>query len=113
MRGAIALLFGSMIALAVGCSGSETPPRSETPAPADATDTAAEPASQEEGEATTEEEGEATTDGGPVMDENTGIALGQKALAFELKDQSGQLRSLDDFLAQGNVALVFYRSADW
>lgn len=105
MRGAIAFLFGSMIALAVGCSGSDTPPPSETPSPADATDTAAEPASQGEGEA--------TTDGGPVMDENTGIALGQKALAFELKDQSGQLRSLDEFLAQGNVALVFYRSADW
>lgn len=105
MRGAIALLFGSMIALAVGCSGSDTPPPSETPAPVDATDTAAEPASPEEVAA--------TNDGGPVMDENTGIAVGQKALAFELKDQSGQLRSLDDFLAEGNVALVFYRSADW
>ena len=90
MRGAIAFLFGSMIALAVGCSGS---------------DTAAEPGPQEAVGA--------TTDGGPVMDENTGIALGQKALAFELKDQSGRLRSLDDFLAKGNVALVFYRSADW
>ena len=41
------------------------------------------------------------------------LAVGQKALSFKLKDQDGVERSLDDFLKQGKVAIVFYRSADW
>ena len=32
---------------------------------------------------------------------------------FALKDQTGKERKLDEFLKQGKVALVFYRSADW
>ncbi len=49
----------------------------------------------------------------PLMDETSGISVGQKAPSFRLKDQHGKVRSLDEFAAQGNVALVFYRSADW
>ena len=41
------------------------------------------------------------------------LAVGQKAPSVKLKDQDGVERSLDDFLKQGKVALVFYRSADW
>lgn len=41
------------------------------------------------------------------------LAVGQKAPSFKLKDQDGVERSLDDFLKQGKVAIVFYRSADW
>ncbi|MBI3837318.1 MAG: redoxin domain-containing protein [Planctomycetia bacterium] len=41
------------------------------------------------------------------------LAVGQKALAFKLKDQNGDERSLDDLLQKGKVALVFFRSADW
>jgi cytochrome oxidase Cu insertion factor (SCO1/SenC/PrrC family) len=46
-------------------------------------------------------------------EEKTGLKVGTKAPAFTLKDQAGKERSLDEFLKQGNVALVFYRSASW
>ena len=46
-------------------------------------------------------------------DFSPGLAVGEKAPAFELIDQSGQRRSLANILKSGNVALVFYRSADW
>ena len=46
-------------------------------------------------------------------DYSPGLAVGEKAPAFELIDQSGQIRSLANILKSGNVALVFYRSADW
>lgn len=42
-----------------------------------------------------------------------GLKPGDKAPAFTLKDQHGRERSLKSLLKQGNVALVFYRSADW
>ena len=54
---------------------------------------------------------------GPAADnapeEKTGLKVGIKAPAFTLKDQAGKERSLDEFHKQGNVALVFYRSASW
>ena len=43
----------------------------------------------------------------------TGLAVGQKAAAFVLKDQNGREVSLDSLLKRGPAALVFYRSADW
>ena len=46
-------------------------------------------------------------------DFSPGLAVGEKAPAFELVDQSGQKQSLANILKSGNVALVFYRSADW
>jgi cytochrome oxidase Cu insertion factor (SCO1/SenC/PrrC family) len=46
-------------------------------------------------------------------EEKTGLKVGVKAPAFTLKDQAGKERALDEFLEQGNVALVFYRSASW
>jgi peroxiredoxin len=46
-------------------------------------------------------------------EEKTGLKVGTKAPAFTLKDQAGKERNLDEFLKQGNVALVFYRSANW
>jgi cytochrome oxidase Cu insertion factor (SCO1/SenC/PrrC family) len=42
-----------------------------------------------------------------------GVKVDEKAPRFTLKDQEGKDRSLDEFLARGKVALVFYRSADW
>lgn len=41
------------------------------------------------------------------------VTVGQKAPSFTLKDQEGKDRSLDELLKEGQVALVFYRSADW
>ena len=51
--------------------------------------------------------------GRPVPEEQTGLKVGTKAPKFTLKDQDGKERSLDEFLGEGKVALVFYRSADW
>jgi cytochrome oxidase Cu insertion factor (SCO1/SenC/PrrC family) len=50
---------------------------------------------------------------GSAPQEDTGLEIGVKAPEFTLKDQSGEERSLGDFLVKGKVALVFYRSADW
>lgn len=49
----------------------------------------------------------------PAPDEKTGIKVGEKAPDFTLKDQSGKEQSLKDLLKKSNVAIVFYRSADW
>ena len=46
-------------------------------------------------------------------EEKTGLLVGTKAPAFTLKDQNGKDRTLDEFLKNGKVALVFYRSASW
>jgi cytochrome oxidase Cu insertion factor (SCO1/SenC/PrrC family) len=45
--------------------------------------------------------------------EKTGPAIGTKAPAFTLKDQTGKERSLEEFLKKRKVAIVFYRSANW
>ena len=45
--------------------------------------------------------------------EKTGLKVGEKAPAFKLKDQNGKERTLEEFVKQGKVALVFYRSASW
>lgn len=43
-----------------------------------------------------------------------GLAAGKKAPDFRLKDQQGRERQLQEFLAEDEqLALVFYRSADW
>ena len=49
----------------------------------------------------------------PAASEKTGLAVGQKAPAFTLKDQNDRDVSLAALLKKGPVALVFYRSASW
>jgi hypothetical protein len=50
----------------------------------------------------------------PAPDEQTGLKVGVKVPKFTLSDQEGKERSLNEFLDKGKqVALVFYRSADW
>lgn len=49
----------------------------------------------------------------PAAPEKTGLAVGQKAPPFTLKDQNDREVSLESLLKKGPVALVFYRSADW
>ena len=51
--------------------------------------------------------------GKPAPEDLTGLRVGSRAPRFTLKDQEGRERSLDELLKKGNVALVFYRSADW
>ena len=40
-------------------------------------------------------------------------AVNSKAPSLTLQDQNGKSRTLDELLKEGNVALVFHRSADW
>ena len=111
MRFELGLLAGCGILMLVACSGKEPP---EPAGPVTATTPLAE---VETAEVKTGTQGvkpskeAATTE--PVMEGNTGVAVGQKAPSFQLKDQTGTERSLEEFLKQGKVALVFYRSADW
>jgi hypothetical protein len=49
----------------------------------------------------------------PAAPEHTGLAVGEKAPSFTLKDQANHDVSLDSLLKKGPVALVFFRSADW
>jgi peroxiredoxin len=45
--------------------------------------------------------------------EMTGVAVGQKAPEFSLKDQNDRQVALGSLLKKGPVALVFFRSAEW
>jgi len=46
-------------------------------------------------------------------DGTPGLPVGKEAPSFRLADQQGEFQTLDAMLEQSNVALVFYRSADW
>jgi cytochrome oxidase Cu insertion factor (SCO1/SenC/PrrC family) len=43
----------------------------------------------------------------------SGIAIGEKAPAFELKDQNGRTHTLKSLMGRKGLLLVFNRSADW
>jgi hypothetical protein len=43
----------------------------------------------------------------------SGIAIGQTAPAFKLKDQNGRTHALKSLMGRKGVLLVFTRSADW
>ena len=45
--------------------------------------------------------------------EKPGLAIGQRAPSFTLKDQNGKDVALESLLKKGPVAVVFHRSADW
>jgi hypothetical protein len=49
----------------------------------------------------------------PAAPEKTGIAVGETSPQIKLKDQAGKERSLEEWLHDGTVAVVFYRSASW
>ena len=55
----------------------------------------------------------AVTAAEPPSPEKTGLAVGQQAPDFTLKDQNDRDVSLSALLKKGPVALVFFRSADW
>ena len=42
-----------------------------------------------------------------------GLAVGQPAPGFTLLDQTGERRSLESLLGRGQLAIIFFRSADW
>ena len=46
-------------------------------------------------------------------DYRTGPAIGERVPPFELADQNGQRRTLDDLTGPRGLLLVFSRSADW
>lgn len=50
----------------------------------------------------------------PAAADKTGLAIGQKAPAFTLRDQNGKERSLSDLLKEDQkLAVIFHRSASW
>lgn len=55
----------------------------------------------------------ATAKGTPAPDDHTGTKVGEKAPEFALKDQNGEPQALSELLKKGNVAIYFYRSAEW
>ena len=42
-----------------------------------------------------------------------GLAVGQKAPAFSIRDQFGRVQSLDTLKGTNGTVLLFFRSADW
>lgn len=42
-----------------------------------------------------------------------GPAAGGTAPAFSLRDQSGQVRTMESLMGPQGLVLVFFRSADW
>jgi len=42
-----------------------------------------------------------------------GLAVGQKAPAFSLRDQSGRVQTLETLKGANGTVLLFFRSADW
>lgn len=42
-----------------------------------------------------------------------GLAVGQKAPAFSLRDESGRVQTLDTLKGANGTVLLFFRSADW
>lgn len=117
------LLAAVLLAPTLGCGGAadpETPPANTPPPGAEAsTSPSADGADGEGGQAPgsgVKLSGDEPADGataGFLPTTGPGLEVGTEAPAFTLKDQDGQDRSLSALLEQGNVALVFYRSADW
>ena len=44
---------------------------------------------------------------------SVGLAVGQKAPAFSLPDQFGNIQTLDSLWGKNGTVLLFFRSADW
>ncbi len=44
---------------------------------------------------------------------SVGLAVGQKAPAFSLPDQLGNIQTLDSLKGKNGTVLLFFRSADW
>jgi hypothetical protein len=42
-----------------------------------------------------------------------GLAVGEKAPAFSVRDQSGRIQTLDTLKGANGTVLLFFRSADW
>jgi hypothetical protein len=42
-----------------------------------------------------------------------GLAVGQKAPAFSMRDQFGRVQTLDTLKGKNGTVLLFFRSADW
>jgi peroxiredoxin len=42
-----------------------------------------------------------------------GLAVGQKAPAFSVRDQFGRAQTLDTLKGPNGTVLLFFRSADW
>ena len=121
-RWLLAVLSSGGLLISTACS-----PTNSTPSPGPTTKSSDEPANNQAGTAREDEVQPPPTP--PVesppgsvaetpiasapADSGPGIGVAEKAPSFSLPDQQGQERTLEELLQAGNVALVFYRSADW
>jgi hypothetical protein len=48
-----------------------------------------------------------------VQPMSIGLAVGEKAPAFSIRDQFGRVQSLDTLKGRNGTVLLFFRSADW
>ena len=90
--------------LAGGCTGQEPTPPAQAVLPLPQGQPVA---------PTLPEAAKPSVDDSELQGDRPGLAIGEQAPLFEMKDQNGQNRSLTSFLRSGHAALVFYRSADW
>lgn len=90
--------------------GTGTPSTTDRPSPAPAADA---PANAEAPAEPAGDPDRRSAEPNALPHQGPGLAVGQRALPFSLKDQAGQVHRLDQWLGQGPVALVFFRSADW
>lgn len=51
--------------------------------------------------------------GATVTAQMVGPEVGTRSPAFELRDQSGELRTFEDIAGENGLLLLFFRSADW
>jgi len=50
---------------------------------------------------------------GSIESMSIGLAVGQKAPAFSVRDQFGRVQTLDTLKGTNGTVLLFFRSADW
>jgi len=96
------LILGTLFLLPIGCNKE---PGTSTPSQQTGSETKSAMPEEKPEEKTIETSTEQPAE--------PGLAIGEKAPDFDLKDQHGENRTLTEILESGQVALVFYRSADW
>ena len=49
----------------------------------------------------------------PELGFSTGPSIGEKVPEFELPDQHGEMKNINDLIGENGAILNFYRSASW
>ena len=104
----------AILLLAVGCSGTAAyalPSSAQTPRAATGKQSEAEPQPETDVDMTVAPSDSSAPPAGDAAE--PGLAVGTVAPAFVLRNQANEDVSLAQLLSSHNVALVFFRSANW